>query len=111
MPGVRSKGQTLIGCWCDEGFVEKIDRARQTRTRSQFCREAIADRLRTMGYEVSEKETASPDRAGKRFAKQIVYPITPHAAQLNEPSSPSGVAGAKGGSKRKPASGSGSGSK
>jgi hypothetical protein len=100
----------MIACWCDEAFLEKVDRARQTRTRSQFCREAIAERLRTLGFEVTEAETASPDRAGKRFTKQVLYPMTPHAAELNEPSSESGAA-AKALPKKKPGSGASSKSK
>ena len=84
MPGVRSQGQTMIGCWCEEALVEKIDRARRTRSRSDFCREAIAEKLRTLGFDVSEHEAASPDRAGKGGPKRVLYPISRQAAELNE---------------------------
>jgi hypothetical protein len=84
MPGARSEGQTMIGCWCDEALVDKIDRARRSRTRSQFCREAIAEKLRTLGFEVPEAETASPDRRGKGGPKRAVYAIPRHKSELNE---------------------------
>jgi len=88
MPGVRSKGQTMIGCWCDETFVEKIDRARGPRTRSQFCREAIAEKLRALGISVPEHEANSPDRAGKGGPRRILYRVSRHPAALNEASPP-----------------------
>jgi hypothetical protein len=93
----------MIGCWCDRAFVEKIDRARRSRTRSAFCREAIAEKLRYLGFEVPEQEAASPDRAGKGGRRQGVYPITPHAAQLNEPG-PGSTAAGKGPSRKNAAS-------
>ena len=74
----------MIGCWCEQALVEKIDRARGSRTRSQFCREAVAEKLRTMGFEVPERQIASPDRAGKGGPKRVFYPIPRHHAQLNE---------------------------
>jgi len=77
----------MIGCWCDEMLVEKIDRARRSRTRSQFCREALAEKLRSLGFEVSDRETASPDRAGKGGPRKTVYRIPRHKLALNESSS------------------------
>ena len=93
MPGVRSRGQTMIGCWCEQALVEKIDRARRTRSRSEFCREALAEKLRSMGVEVAEHEAASPDRAGKGRVKRGLYPLSAETAQLNE--SGQGTAGKK----------------
>jgi hypothetical protein len=75
----------MIGCWCDQAFVEKIDRARRSRTRSAFCREAIAEKLRYLGFEVPEQEIAPPDRAGKGGRRQPLYTLGQQAAQLNEP--------------------------
>ena len=74
----------MIGCWCDEALVEKVDRARRSRTRSQFCREAIAEKLRSMGFDVSEAEAASPDRRGKGGPRRTIYAISRHKAELNE---------------------------
>ena len=76
----------MIGCWCEQALVEKIDRARGPRTRSHFCREAIAEKLRTMGFKVSEQEIASPDRAGKGGPKRTVYKLSRYRAELNETS-------------------------
>ena len=84
MPGVRSKGQIMIGCWCETTFVEKIDRVRGPRTRSQFCREAIADKLRSLGVDVRDHEIISPDRAGKGGPRRVLYPVSRYKAELNE---------------------------
>ena len=78
----------MIGCWCDQGLVEKIDRARRSHTRSQFCREAIAEKLRSMGFEVPIEEASSPNRAGKGGPRRTVYLMSRHKAELNETSSP-----------------------
>ena len=93
MPGVRSRGQTMIGCWCEAAFVGKIDCARRSRTRSQFCREAIAEKLRAMGFDVPEHETASPDRTGKGGPKRTLYPVSRYKAELNETGPASSAAG------------------
>src|SRR5664280_3060877 len=89
MPGVRSEGQTMIGCWCHKALVDKIDRARRARTRSEFCRGAIAEKLRAMGLDVPESEAASPDRTGKGGPRRMVYPIAWQAVEFNEPGSTS----------------------
>ena len=90
----------MIGCWCEQALVEKIDRARRTRSRSEFCREAIAEKLRSLGMEVAEHEAASPDRAGKGGPKRVLYPIPRQSAQLNEAGR--GAPGGAAASKRKP---------
>ena len=74
----------MIGCWCEAALVEKIDRARSHHTRSHFCRQAIAEKLRAMGFEVPEHEAASPDRTGKGGPKRTRYSIPRHKAELNE---------------------------
>ena len=55
----------MIGCWCEESFVKKIDDARGSLTRSQFCRDALSERLKRLGVEVELREQFSPDRKGK----------------------------------------------
>lgn len=74
----------MIGCWCDSGFLAKIDRARRSLTRSQFCREALAAKLRSLGIEVSDAEIASPDRVGKGGRPRTQYRIQSQNAHLNE---------------------------
>ena len=66
----RSKGQTMIGCWCDESFVEKIDKARGGVNRSQFCRDALTEKLEGMGVKVDMFERYAPDRRGKGGPKK-----------------------------------------
>lgn len=65
MPGVRTRGQTLIGCWCDENFVAIIDEARGHTSRSQFARDALREKLAKMGITVVLDATIAPDRTGK----------------------------------------------
>ena len=55
----------MIGCWIDEAFAAKVDRARGAHTRSQFCRDAIASKLKANGYKVFDAEIYAPDRKGK----------------------------------------------
>ena len=74
----------MIGCWCEAGFVAKIDRARGSQTRSHFCREAIAEKLRALGVEVRPGEAASPDRTGKGGPRSSTYRLRRYRAQLNE---------------------------
>ena len=76
MPGVRSKGQTLIGCWCDKDFVKEIDAARCHMTRSQFARDALLEKLASLGIHVTPDKAAAPDRAGKGGPRRstIKYP-------------------------------------
>ena len=57
----RSEGQKFIGCWCNEELIRKIDEQR-TGSRSDFCREAIYERL-------TIKEPLDPSLA--RGASQI----------------------------------------
>ena len=92
----------MIGCWCDGAFVEKIDRARGQHTRSQFCREAIAEKLRAEGFQVADQEIASPNRAGKGGPRRTVYPLAPGGAALNETSSPAAQPAKKNAVKSRP---------
>jgi Arc/MetJ-type ribon-helix-helix transcriptional regulator len=55
----------LIGCWCKISFVEKIDRACSGKSRSDFCREALREKLERHGIVVSQEETLPPDRRRK----------------------------------------------
>jgi hypothetical protein len=65
MPGIRSEGQTMIGCWCEESFVKKIDAAKGSLSRSQYCRDALTEKLKEHGVDVELREQYSPDRKGK----------------------------------------------
>jgi hypothetical protein len=89
-----------MGVWCDQAFMEKIDKARGTRARSEFCRQAIAEKLRGLGFDVPESEITPPDRTGKGGPRRIHYPVSTYRAELNEPS-PKGRSGSKRGVKRR----------
>ena len=52
-----------MGFQSDEDFVEKMDKARGRDPRSLFIRQAVAEKLRTLGIEVSEDLVFAPDRA------------------------------------------------
>src|SRR6185503_15063036 len=72
MPGQRTKGQVMIGSWCDEALVEKIDASREG-SRSQFCRDALIEKLKRMGVEVQGILRIAPDREGKGGPRRVVY--------------------------------------
>lgn len=47
----------------DPDFLEKIDAARGFKSRSFFIREALANYLRTLGYDITDSMIYPPDRA------------------------------------------------
>jgi len=61
MANQRREGQKLIGCQADETLIAQIDAARGRKGRSFFLREALAEKLRQMGYEVSDDLVYAPD--------------------------------------------------
>jgi hypothetical protein len=65
MTDKRTAGQVLIGCWCDEKFVSRIDSARRGMNRSQFARDALVDKLVKLGVKITDLQTWAPDRTGK----------------------------------------------
>lgn len=66
----------MVGCWCDEQFVAKIDAARGRLSRSQFVRDALLEKLKAMGIVVPESQASAPDRRGKggRRPRRTKYP-------------------------------------
>ena len=69
MPNQRRIGQTFIGAQLDEQLLGAMDRARGFKDRSQFVREAIAEKLRAMKIPVPERLVHPPPRA--RIAQQM----------------------------------------
>ena len=61
MANQRRAGQKLIGCQADEALIAQIDAARGRKGRSFFLREALAEKLRQMGFEVSDDLVYAPD--------------------------------------------------
>lgn len=63
MPNRRKPGQTFLGLQVDEKMLAEIDSARGFKDRSQFVREAIAEKLATLGVKVAESLIYPPPRA------------------------------------------------
>lgn len=63
MPGKRRAGQVFIGLQADAELIRDLDRARGRTDRSQFIREAIADKLKKMGIAVPDDLVYPPARA------------------------------------------------
>ena len=63
MPNKRRAGQTFIGIQIDVGLAAELDRARGRKDRSQFVREAIAEKLKRMKIRVPESLIYPPPRA------------------------------------------------
>jgi metal-responsive CopG/Arc/MetJ family transcriptional regulator len=63
MPGKRRAGQVFIGLQADAELIRDLDRARGRTDRSQFVREAIADKLKKMGIAVPDDLVYPPARA------------------------------------------------
>ncbi len=67
MANQRRAGQTFIGFQADSRLVATVDRARQQlrQDRSLFIREAVAEKLRGMGYDIPDDWVMPPMREVK----------------------------------------------
>lgn len=75
MPNQRDNDKSMLGLWLHEEFVSEIDRARGRDSRSQFARDAIAEKLaRDHGVNLEPSKRNAPDRAGKGGRKPFKYP-------------------------------------
>jgi len=74
MPNKRGPNQKLLGVWLDQGFIQSLDfgRRKNHQSRSQFIREAILERLKSLGVATDESLVHPPDRSS---------PVTIHAAR------------------------------
>ncbi len=63
MPNVRSQNQRLIAFPLDAELLAELERARRGKTRSQFIREAVREKLTRMGFAITEDMILPPDRA------------------------------------------------
>src|ERR1051325_6663600 len=63
MPGKRRAGQVFIGFQADAELIRDLDRARGRTDRSQFVREAVADKLKRVGIAVLDVLACPPARA------------------------------------------------
>ncbi len=65
MPNQRRAGQMFLGFQADLELVRELDRGRGRMDRSQFIREAIAQKLGELGIRVKEDLIYPPDRAAR----------------------------------------------
>ncbi len=68
MPNVRGKDQKGVLVMMRESFLEEIDAALPKAgfsDRSKFIREAIYQRLRSLGFDIEPEEPTAPSRKGK----------------------------------------------
>jgi hypothetical protein len=55
----------FLGFKADATFVEQLDLGRGQVSRSQFLREAVAEKLKELGIELPSESVIAPDRKGK----------------------------------------------
>lgn len=65
MANKRASGQALLGFWADPELALRVDAARGHSSRSQFLRDALAEKLANLGIDVPRGMVVAPDRAGK----------------------------------------------
>ena len=67
VPNQRRPGQTFLGLQVSAELFERINEARKKlrMDRSRFVREAIAEKLRALGYDVPPSMVDPPDRADR----------------------------------------------
>src|ERR1043166_235519 len=89
MPGKRRAGQVFIGFQADAELIRDLDRARGRTDRSQFVREAIADKLKKMGIAVPDDLVYPPARARviQFVGDSNRAPVSPIARAAEEPGS------------------------
>jgi hypothetical protein len=84
VPNQRRPGQTFLGLQVSEELFRLVNEARKKlrMDRSSFVREAVAEKLRNMGYEVPAWIVDPPDRANPELdpAKIVLVPKLPPSA-------------------------------
>jgi hypothetical protein len=55
----------FLGFKADATFVEQLDLGRGQVSRSQFLREAVAEKLKELGIDLPSESVIAPDRKGK----------------------------------------------
>lgn len=69
MPGKRGPSQTLIAFPVEENLFAEVESARGRKSRSQWCREAVVEKLQRMGFDVPEDLMYPPDRSRRIVVK------------------------------------------
>jgi len=82
MPKKRREGQTFLGLQVDERLASELDIMRRFKDRSQFLREAIAEKLERLGRTIPE-EWIHPPQPGARLAEKPSTPTVPRKRRSN----------------------------
>src|ERR1035437_8209384 len=72
----------MVGLWMERNFLAEVDSARGETGRSQFLRDALAEKLKREGVMILREKVIAPDRAGK--ARPISY-FKNRAQKLKDP--------------------------
>ena len=79
--GNRGKNQRLLNLWMDHKFISELDDAVERigyEGRSQFIRDAIKEKLKSLGIEIPEELSGSPART----TLGVTYKLQQHEAML-----------------------------
>lgn len=85
VPGQRAKGQKLVPIPMSEEFIADIDRASRAEgydDRSKFIRQAVREKLESLGYDVPIERTMAPGRA-RQPAAAALQPTKQEKANLD----------------------------
>lgn len=74
----------MVGTWCEDSFVKKIDLARGGKNRSQFCREALTESLIKAGFTVEMHESYARSRDGKGGPKPKSRIVESYRSELRK---------------------------
>jgi len=71
VPGKHNnENQKFVGCYMTPDFLVQIDQARGELSRSQFLRDAIFEKLDSLGFAIAREKVIAPDRTGKGGPKK-----------------------------------------
>ena len=84
MPNQRSADQEFVGIWVSNALADRINEARGGMPRSQWMRDAIAEKLKRSGMSVDEAEKSAPDRVRYRARCGVRMGDEPNATADSE---------------------------
>ena len=92
MSNQRAPGQKLINLYMSEEFIAEIDREMRLHgysERSRFVRDAVYEKLRSLGIVLPAEISMAPSRTLQRQAAKLGYGQTPSGAvQMNDGKKP-----------------------
>ena len=85
MRGKRRDGQTAVSVSLSSALLSAMDDYRGERSRSEFVREALKDKLLAEGEPVEDLRIASPDRVGIGGRPPLVVRSAPKETPPSKP--------------------------